>query len=108
VASEHSEAQLVELGPVMTAAPLETVTRAYRRTAATDADSARHGHSRRYVNFYWDDHGNLVGSFRLPADAGALLANAVSQLVSQAASPPPTRNTRPTPWGRPAPTPWPT
>ena len=85
VATEQTEAELVELATVMTAAQLETVTRAYRRTAAADPDTARLADMRRYCNFSWDDDGNLVGSFRLPPEAGALLANAVAAAVDQSA-----------------------
>ena len=85
VATEQTEAELVELATVMTAAQLENVTRAYRRTGAADPDTARQANMRRYCNFHWDDEGNLVGSFRLPPEAGALLANAVSALVDQSA-----------------------
>jgi hypothetical protein len=85
VASEQTEAQLVELATVMTAAQLETVTRAYRRSTAADPDTARQADLRRCVNFHWDDDGSLVGSFRLPPEAGALLASAITGVVEQSA-----------------------
>jgi hypothetical protein len=84
VATEHTEAQLVELAAAMTAAQLETVTRAYRRASTTTAETARDRHLRRRLSYHQDDDGNLVGQFCLPAEQGCLLEAAIAALVEHA------------------------
>lgn len=86
-----TEAALVELASVSTAAQLEQITRAFRRTrqAATDTAAARH--AARYLRYSWDDDGNLVGSFSFPAEDGAALVQALEahtprERVAEAAS----------------------
>jgi hypothetical protein len=85
VASEHTEGLLVELAAVMTAAQLESVLRAYRRCGTSEVGAARRADAGRYLRFHLDDDGNLVGSFRLAPEAGAVLAAAISGLVERSA-----------------------
>ena len=84
-ATPETEAQLVELAAVMTAAQLETMTRAYRRCAAAAQETAGARDRARGVTWSWDDDGSLVGRFRLPAEQGAALINAVTARVERAA-----------------------
>lgn len=76
-ATPETEAALVELATVSTAAQLEEITRAFRRTRQAAAETAEARHAARYIRYSWDDEGNLVGSFKLPAEAGAALAGAI-------------------------------
>ena len=85
VATAETEAQLVEWATVMTAAQLETVTRAYRRSAAAAQETAEARDLARGLTWSWDDDGSLIGRFRLPPEHGAALINAVTALVERAA-----------------------
>lgn len=77
----ETEAALVELAEVSTAAQLETITRAFRRTRQQAEETAEARHAARYLRYGWDDQGNLVGSFCLPAEEGAALIKAVEDAV---------------------------
>ena len=85
VATPETEEQLVELAGVMTAAQLETVTRAYRRPSAAARHGAEERDRRRNLSWHWDDDGNLVGRFCLPAEQGAALINAITAQVEHTA-----------------------
>lgn len=76
-ATPETESALVELAEVSTAAQLEDITRAFRRTRRAAVESAEARHCGRYIRYSWDDEGNLVGSFKLPAEAGAALMGAI-------------------------------
>lgn len=80
-ATPATETLLVELAEVSTGAQLERITRAYRRCAAAVEDEEDRRQAGRYLRFSYDDEGCLVGSFRLPAEKGAVLAGAVGRLV---------------------------
>jgi hypothetical protein len=75
VATERSEAELLELALHATAAQLERIVRAYR--GAADLAAANAGHRERYVSWQWDEDGSLVVRGRLPAEEGALLLRAL-------------------------------
>lgn len=79
--TRESEAALVELAEVSTAAQLERVTQAFRRSGPQAAATAQDRHARRFLRFGWDDDGNLVGSFCLPAEDGAVLVKAIEDAV---------------------------
>jgi hypothetical protein len=79
VASPATEEPLVELAPVSTAAQLEQITRAYRRTRQASKEAEARRDAGRFFRFGWDDEGNLVGSFKLPAETGALLQATVER-----------------------------
>lgn len=82
-ATTESEEMLVGLAEVSTAAQLEKITRAYRRStrAADDDENARN--QRRYLRWHFDDDGNLVGTFCLPAETGAAIAAAIDARVER-------------------------
>ncbi len=80
-----SEEMLVELASCSTAAQLERITRAYRRCSPAAADEEHRRHAGRFLRFSYDDEGCLVGSFRLPAESGALLAGAIHTAVEHRA-----------------------
>ena len=85
VATAETEAQLVEWAGAMTAAQLETVTHAYRRSAAAAQETADARDRARSLTWGWDDNGNVVGQFRLPAEQAAALINALTARVERAA-----------------------
>lgn len=62
-----------------TAAQLETITRAFRRSRQAAEETAEHRQRNRYLRYHLDDDGNLVGSFRVPAEAGSILAEAIDE-----------------------------
>lgn len=78
-----TEAALVELAQVSTAAQLEEITRAFRRTRQAADDAAEARHAARFLRYSWDDDGNLVGSFKLPAEEGAALIQAIETNTSR-------------------------
>lgn len=80
-ATPATERSLVELAEVSTGAQLERITRAYRRAGRVGDDDAGRRHASRYLRFTYDDEGCLVGSFRVPAEAGAVLAAAIAAAV---------------------------
>lgn len=81
VVTPETEEALVELAAVSTAAQLETITRAFRRSCRQSAETAEARHRSRFLRYGWDDDGNLVGSFCLPAEEGAALIRAVEGAV---------------------------
>ena len=85
VATPATEAALLELAEVSTAAQLEQITRAYRRSSAAADDEETRRDVGRYLRFSYDDDGCLVGTFRLPAESGAALAGALQASVDRQA-----------------------
>jgi hypothetical protein len=84
VATPATEASLIDLAQASTAAQLETITRAYRRTRRAADETEAKRHARRYLRFGWDDEGNLTGSFSLTPEAGAILVKALEAHLDQA------------------------
>jgi Domain of unknown function (DUF222)/HNH endonuclease len=74
VADAESEAELLELARVMTAAQLERAARAYRRVTTEDANVL---HADAHVSTYWDDDGSLEIHGRLAPEQGALVLRAL-------------------------------
>ncbi len=75
VASEKTEAQLVELARHATGAQLEKVARQYGQVLRATPDRATAAYERQQLSTYWDDDGMLVVQGRLaPEDGSALLA----------------------------------
>jgi hypothetical protein len=74
VADAGSEAELLELARVLTAAQLERAVRAYRRVTSEEADDL---HADAHVTTSWDDDGSLVISGRLAPEDGALFLRAL-------------------------------
>jgi hypothetical protein len=85
VATAATEAALVELAEESTAAQLEQIIRAYRRSSKAADDQGARRHAGRYLRFSYDDDGCLVGTFRLAADSGAALAAALQAAVDRPA-----------------------
>ncbi|HWE54163.1 MAG TPA: DUF222 domain-containing protein [Acidimicrobiales bacterium] len=81
VVDPDTEHYLLELAEVSTAAQLEKITRAYRRCSTPAADTEERRHAHRYLRYHQDDHGNLVGTFQLPPDTGALVMAAIEAAV---------------------------
>jgi hypothetical protein len=77
VATEETEAYLVELARHATGAQLEKVVRGYRGALAATLDSAEHAYAQRYLRWSWNDDGSLQVQARIPADDGALLLAAL-------------------------------
>lgn len=70
---------LIDFAGYCTAAQLETITRAFRRSRQAAEDTAECRQRNRYLRYHFDEDGNLVGSFRLPAEAGSVLAAAIEE-----------------------------
>jgi hypothetical protein len=79
VASEKTEAQLVELARHATGAQLEKVARQYGRVLRTSAGQAQTNYERQQLSTYWDDDGMLVVQGRLAPEDGAALMAALDQ-----------------------------
>ena len=77
IATLDNEENLVELALAGTAAHVQRVVRAYRRTEQAELETAELQREGRYLNLYTDDNGMLVVEGRLPAEVGALLTRAV-------------------------------
>jgi hypothetical protein len=77
VATPDTDELLANLAGAMTAAQLEEVVRAFRRSNEVDEVAADARHTRRRLSYHWDDDGTLRGSFVLPAETGAVLVKAV-------------------------------
>jgi hypothetical protein len=65
VASEKTEAQLVELARHATGAQLEKLCRQYGRVLRATSEQAQTLHERQQLSTYWDDDGMLVVQGRL-------------------------------------------
>lgn len=85
VATAATEETLVDLAQVSTAAQLERITRAYRRCGEAAAEEESSQDQSRYIRYSYDEDGCLVGSFRLPAEPGALLAGAIEAMSDRSA-----------------------
>jgi hypothetical protein len=84
-ATPETEATLVELAGVSTAAQLESICRAYRRSAPAAADQAGRNDARRFLRFAYNDDGCVVGSFCLPPEAGAVMESTIAAAVDREA-----------------------
>ena len=84
-ATGASEVLMVGLAESSTGAQLERIVRAYRRCEEAQLDTAERRHQGRYLRMGWDDDGNLVGSFRLPAETGAVLMTAIEAATTRQA-----------------------
>jgi len=82
VATPGTEEALVDLATISTAAQLEGLTRAYRRTREASRDTEQRRYASRYLRMRYDDDGSVTGSFRLPPETGAVLQRAVKDLVA--------------------------
>ncbi|HEX6394262.1 MAG TPA: DUF222 domain-containing protein [Acidimicrobiales bacterium] len=82
VATAETEEQLVEMAGYMTAAQLETALRGYRRSSRASDELTEKRLTRMALSYSWDDDGNLVGRFCLPAEEGALFAAAIDAATS--------------------------
>ena len=83
-ATPETVASLVEFAGYCTAAQLESITRAFRRSRLAAEETAESRRANRYLRYHSDDDGNLVGSFRIPAEAGAVLAAAIEEATEVA------------------------
>jgi hypothetical protein len=77
VASDETEADLLELARYASAAQLERIVRGYRRVVSTQFEQANRTHAERYLTWEWDEDGSLLLRGRLPAEDGALLVKAL-------------------------------
>ncbi len=82
-ATPESVEVLADMAEFCTAAQLEAITRAFRRSRLAMEDTAARRQAGRFLRYHYDDDGNLVGSFRLPAEAGAVFEAAVGQAVGR-------------------------
>ncbi len=82
-ATPESVEVLADMAEFCTAAQLEAITRAWRRSRQAAQDAAGRRQAGRFLRYHYDDDGNLVGSFRLPAEAGAVLEAAICQAVGR-------------------------
>ncbi len=81
IADNESEADLLELARNATAAQLERIVRAARRTTATEADEAQR---ESYVRWEWDDDdGSLRIDAKLAPENGALFLRALESARDQ-------------------------
>lgn len=75
VASEQTEAELVELARHATGAQLERLCRQYGSVLRATREHGQSLHERQQLSTYWDDEGMLVVQGRLtPEDGAALMA----------------------------------
>jgi hypothetical protein len=79
VASEKTEAQLVELARHATGAQLEKLCRQYGRVLEATSPNASAMYERQALSTYWDDDGMLVVQGRLTPEDGAALMAALDQ-----------------------------
>ncbi|MGH2872271.1 MAG: DUF222 domain-containing protein, partial [Solirubrobacteraceae bacterium] len=82
VASEKTEAQLVELARHATGAQLEKVARQYGRVLQANSEQAKSHGERQQLSTYWDDDGMLVVQGRLAPEDGAALLAALDQAAA--------------------------
>ncbi len=83
VATPETEDELVGLARRATAPQLERIVRTYRQVEKNCAPNpAERPAPHAYLRVRFDDDGNLVGSFRLAPDDGALLLDAIDSMVS--------------------------
>ena len=71
IATVDDEASIVEVAECATAAQMEQLQAGMRR--ARTGDDVRKRHAARGVRYHFDDDGSMVGTFRLPPEAGARL-----------------------------------
>lgn len=79
VASDKTEADLVELARHATGAQLEKLCRQYGRVLQATAPNADAMNERQALSTYWDDDGMLVVQGRLTPEDGAALVAALDQ-----------------------------
>ena len=78
IADGTNEAELLELALHATAADVEKLVRGYRRAGRlAEREQAMAGHAARELSYYHDDDGCLVIRARLPAEAGAVVLQAL-------------------------------
>lgn len=77
VASDKTEAQLLELARHATGAQLERLVRQYRGVLRATAQQAHTVHERQQLSTFWDDDGMLVVQGRLTPEDGAALMTAL-------------------------------
>ncbi|MGC8512157.1 MAG: DUF222 domain-containing protein [Acidimicrobiales bacterium] len=82
-ATPESVEVLADMAEFCTAAQLEAITRAWRRSRQAAQDAAGRRQAGRFLRYHYDDDGNLVGSFRLPAEAGAVFEAAIGGAVDR-------------------------
>ena len=84
VATPESAADLLQIAEHSTAEQLERICAALRRHGDIFAEEAAvrahefDAEARAYVRYHRNDHGELVGSFRLPPEAGAVFIEALT------------------------------
>ena len=83
-ATPETVASLVEFAGYCTAAQLESITRAFRRSRRAAEETAESRQASRYFRYHHDDDGNVVGTFRIPAEAGAVLVAAIEEATDLA------------------------
>lgn len=79
VASDKTEADLVELARHATGAQLEKLCRQYGRVLEANSAKATSVYERQSLSTYWDDDGMLVVQGRLAPEDGAALVAALDQ-----------------------------
>jgi hypothetical protein len=82
VATEKTEADLVELARHATGAQLEKLCRQYGRVLRATGAHAQTLHERQRLSAYWDDDGMLVVEGRLTPEDGAALMAALDQAAA--------------------------
>ena len=80
VATAETEPGLLEIARHATGAQLEKLVRCYSGALSATLGAAQRAHEQRYLRWSWDDDGSLRIEGRLPAEAGALVVNAVRAL----------------------------
>jgi hypothetical protein len=84
VATPDNEEGLLDLARHSTAAQLETVIRGVRRAAASEETArARDAYATRTLTYFYDDDGTFVIRGRLPAEQGAVVAQALDAIVDE-------------------------
>lgn len=82
VASEETEADLVELARHATGAQLEKLARQYGRTLRATTACAQDAYDRQQLSTYWDDDGMLIVQGRLRPEDGAAVLAALEQAAT--------------------------
>lgn len=88
VATSESEGQLLELARCGTAADLERIVRAWRRSGRKEElEAERERYERRHLSMFVDDDGTYVVRGRLDPEVGALLMGALEAAEAAEAKP---------------------
>lgn len=80
-ATPSTEESLVELARNTTCGQLQRITAIFRRATQTEIGLANTQHARRYLSYFFDNEDGFVIRGRMPADQGAVVAQALERVT---------------------------